>query len=182
MVTVLPKKSVVASCLPQLSPVNSNRASLVNICTPCQPTPACRFPIAPHTTLHLRGEIGLWLKTRAGPHRQRSFPRLKCSPCCARAFRGWRPLYLPETQRSCQSAPPLRHPHAFCPCFLTSGASGSSRSTAYYASLGPAFKRVLSPDSGNVVDMEPRVEVRSMRVAGEDWAGSCVSIVQVRAE
>ena len=44
----MPKKSVVASWRPQLSPVKSSSASFVRI------------------TLHLRGEMGLWLKTRAG--------------------------------------------------------------------------------------------------------------------
>lgn len=34
--SILPKKSVVASCLPQLSPVKSSNASLVNICRLCQ--------------------------------------------------------------------------------------------------------------------------------------------------
>jgi hypothetical protein len=44
----MPKKSVVASCRPQLSPVKSSRASFVRI------------------TLHFLGDIGLWLNTRAG--------------------------------------------------------------------------------------------------------------------
>ena len=48
----MPKKRVVASCRPQLSPVKSRRASLVRI------------------TLHFLGEIGLWLNTRAGVQRQ----------------------------------------------------------------------------------------------------------------
>jgi hypothetical protein len=36
---ILPKNRVVASCLPQLSPVKSSRASFVNILRPCQSVP-----------------------------------------------------------------------------------------------------------------------------------------------
>jgi len=51
----MPKKRVVASWRPQLSPVKSSSASLVRI------------------TLHFLGEMGLWLNTRAG-QRQRPPP------------------------------------------------------------------------------------------------------------
>jgi hypothetical protein len=60
----MPKKRVVASCRPQLSPVKSSSASLVKI-YPSLAHTCSSYTSWRHTTLHFRGDIGLWLNTRA---------------------------------------------------------------------------------------------------------------------
>ena len=101
-----------ASWRPQLSPVKSSRASLVRM------------------TLHLRGETGLWLKTRAVEHRQRWFHVVLYRMVQCSAVRGVRVVqaaYRPGRPSSYQSGRRRRRLRASCPwCSQCSARGGRS--------------------------------------------------------
>jgi hypothetical protein len=104
----MPKKSVVASWRPQLSPVKSSRASLVRM------------------TLHLRGETGLWLKTRAVEHRQRA-SHVIYHHGVSLSLRVVGRAYRPGRRSSCQSGQRRRRLRASCPwCSQCSARGGRS--------------------------------------------------------
>jgi hypothetical protein len=62
-----------------------------------------------HTTLHFRGETGLWLNTRAASCQLHVTPAARWAPS--------RPPYLLGRPTSCRSARRRPHPRASCPCW-----------------------------------------------------------------
>ena len=170
----MPKKSVVASCLPQLSPVKSSRASLVKIWRYGQLNGALdsTVTIARPTTLHFRGEMGLALKTRATCPCQQVYPSCSftASPLCVcvrvRACACASP-YLLGTPMSCQSARRRRRPHASCPSVRCVCVRHPATLNPRYRSLSCCAQRGLSRRRA----AQARAAVR-MCVCGESPGGA----------